>query len=54
MIPELTRLRIIHTLSYLYLQTVQMLRTCLGCRPGKMKQESYLDSLKNKTEKLIE
>ena len=51
MIPELTRLRIIHTLSDARSTNVAYF---LGCRPGKMKQESYLDSLKNKTEKLLE
>ena len=38
MIPELTRLRIIHT--------------CLGCRPGKMKQESYFDSFRRQNRKI--
>ena len=33
------------------MQEVQMLRTFLGCRPGKMKQELYFDSLKKQNRK---
>ena len=34
------------------MKEVQILRTFLGCRPGKMKQESYLDSLKKQNRKI--
>ena len=35
------------------MQEVQMLRTFLGCRPGKMKQESYFYSFKKKQNRKI-
>ena len=34
------------------MQEVQMLRTFLGCRPGKMKQESYFDSFRRQNRKI--
>ena len=34
------------------MQEVQMLRTFLGCRPGKMKQESSFDSFRRQNRKI--